>query len=60
MGAGGVGISADVHQLLRLKAPQVSQQIHFTGGGYLTFGHIGHEVRLLSGIRKAQAFLPAL
>ena len=27
---------------------------------YLTFGHIGHEVRLLSGIRKAQAFLPAL
>ena len=37
MGAGGIGIAADMDQLLRLKAPQVGQQVHLTGGGDLIF-----------------------
>ena len=35
MGAGGVGAAADMHQLLRLKSPQVGQKVHLSGGGNL-------------------------
>ena len=35
VGAGGIGISADMHQFLRLKPPQIGQQVHLAGGGDL-------------------------
>ena len=35
MGAGGIGVSADMHQLLRFKSPQVGHQIHLAGGSDL-------------------------
>ena len=35
MGAGGIGAAADMHQLLRLKSPQVGQQVHLAGGSDL-------------------------
>ena len=35
MRAGGIGISADMDQLLRLKPPQVGHQIHLAGGSDL-------------------------
>ena len=37
VGAGGIGISADMYQLLRIKAAQVGQQVHLAGGGDLVF-----------------------
>ena len=37
VGAGGVGVSADMHQLLRFKSPQVGQQVHLAGSGDLVF-----------------------
>ena len=35
MCAGGVGISADMHQFLGFKPPQIGQQIHLAGGSDL-------------------------
>jgi len=40
-------IPADMNQLLRIKAAQVSQQIHLAGGSDLVFGHIGDAPFLL-------------
>ena len=37
-------IPADMNQLLRIKAAQVSQQIHLAGDSDLVFGHIGQCV----------------
>ena len=37
VGAGSVGVPADMNQLLRFKPPQVGQNIHLAGGGDLAF-----------------------
>ena len=37
VGAGGIGVPADMDQLLRIKAAQVGQQVHLAGGGDLVF-----------------------
>ena len=59
MGAGGVGAATDMHQLLRLEATQVGQQIHLPCSSKLLLGYIGHGCSPLSGMRKVQTFLPA-
>ena len=52
MGAGGIGIAAEMHQLLRFMKPQIGQQVHLSGLGKLVLGHIGHDLSPPPGIKK--------
>jgi len=52
VGAGSVGVPADMDQLLRIKAAQVGQQVHLAGKRNLIFWQVGHG-KSPPGIRKA-------